>query len=325
MRTAPIFTSLLVLLLSAGVASADVPDADRATARALANEGQDALERADFATAADRFGRADALLHAPPLLLGLARAQVGLGKLVSAQETYQRVLREELPRNPPRAFVRALADAKLELDALRPRIARVTITIEGAADVAVTLDGDPVPSAAISVQRPMDPGRHVVRAVAGRAVAEVIIEAAEGGTYQAPLVLKTPAADLPAPPLRPASASPPARAAARGSPRKTAGYVTLGLGSAGLALGVGTGIAAMVQRGSIADQCVNGICPKSAQDAVDSYHLFGTISTASVVIGGAAAAAGVILIVTAPSPPPREATIAPLVGPGFLGVKGSFQ
>ena len=62
------------------------PTWDRATARALAREGYEAQQRRQYALAADRFERAEALVHAPTLLLGLARAQQGLGELVEAQE-----------------------------------------------------------------------------------------------------------------------------------------------------------------------------------------------------------------------------------------------
>src|SRR5262245_11425351 len=99
--------SLLALLRSAlpilaagplftGLARAE--DAgSRATARSLAQEGKDAFDRKDYATAEERFTRAGALVHAPTLLVFLARAEVGLGKLVAAAENYRRVLREEVP------------------------------------------------------------------------------------------------------------------------------------------------------------------------------------------------------------------------------------
>src|SRR5580658_8764412 len=91
---------LAVSWLVAGVARAEPSDADRATARSLAHEGFDAQQHGQFAVAADRFSRAEALVHAPTLLLGLARAEVGLGSLLAAHETYERILREPLP---PRA------------------------------------------------------------------------------------------------------------------------------------------------------------------------------------------------------------------------------
>ena len=90
--------SLALLLCSAlvpGIAHAqEVSEGDKATARQLVIEGFAALEHKDYVTAADRFSRADTVVHAPTVSLGLARAQVGLGKFVSAQENYNRVIHE---------------------------------------------------------------------------------------------------------------------------------------------------------------------------------------------------------------------------------------
>src|SRR5437899_40990 len=108
----------LAAFLFAGRVAAAPSDADRATARALALEGFHALDMKDFATAADRFSRADALVHAPTLLLGLARAEVGLGKLVAAGEVYNRLVREPLPPNAPQVFIDAVENGKTELGAL---------------------------------------------------------------------------------------------------------------------------------------------------------------------------------------------------------------
>src|SRR4051794_3465339 len=96
-------------------------DADRATARALSAEGHEALDRKDYQVAVDRFTRADALVHAPTLQLGVAQAQVGLGAWITAQETYLRILREGVAEGAPPPFVKALAQARVELDALVAR------------------------------------------------------------------------------------------------------------------------------------------------------------------------------------------------------------
>jgi hypothetical protein len=106
----------LALVLIPATASAQVSDADKATARALAQEGQDALDRKDFTTAADRFTRAGEVVHAPTLALGLARAQVGLGKWIAAEETYRRVVRDGVPAGAPPVFAKAVADARRELN-----------------------------------------------------------------------------------------------------------------------------------------------------------------------------------------------------------------
>src|SRR3954471_15087061 len=98
------WASGLVLLFAAGVARAEPSASDRATARVLADEAGEALDQKNYEVAADRFGGADALVHAPTLLLGLARAEVGLGKLVEASENYQRIVREGVTPGAPAAF-----------------------------------------------------------------------------------------------------------------------------------------------------------------------------------------------------------------------------
>src|SRR4051794_39424365 len=162
-------------------ASADPTSADRATARALAREGQAALDRHNFALAEDRFARADALLHAPTLLLGVARAQVGRGELVEAQESYNRILREGIGPGSPAPFYRAREDAAKEVERLAPRIAWATIDVKGAADASVTLDDAPLPRAALGVGRAVNPGPHHVRAAAsGYSPVETSFGASEG-------------------------------------------------------------------------------------------------------------------------------------------------
>ena len=81
-------------MLASRMAWAEPSAADRATARPLAQQGHEALENEDYAVAADRFSRAEALVHAPTLLRDLARAQVGLGRFVEAHENYNRIIRE---------------------------------------------------------------------------------------------------------------------------------------------------------------------------------------------------------------------------------------
>src|SRR6185312_8362197 len=122
----------LGLLLAPASASAQLSDADKASARALAQQGQDALDKRDFATAADRFARAGELVHVPTLALGLARARMGLGQWVAAAETYNRLVREGVPAGAPPIFARAVADARKELAELEPRIPSVIIAVKGA-------------------------------------------------------------------------------------------------------------------------------------------------------------------------------------------------
>ena len=257
-RTLP-FALALLLLPAAASAQAPAPPsvADKATARELAKEGTAALARKDYAEAADRFSRAGTLVHAPTLTLGLARAQVGLGKWLVALDLYNRILQEGSPAGSPPAFVRARQDARRDLDDLEPRVPSVVITVKGAAR-SVTLDGAPVPAVALGVKRPVDPGKHVIRAegdgvlpaevevtVAERKVETVTLELKAPPPAVAPRAVTPPPFALPpfalppvAPPPVVSPATPPlpvepvAGGARPGSVQRTVGFVGLGVGGA---------------------------------------------------------------------------------------------
>src|SRR3954454_21257238 len=130
------FSLALLALVSLGPGLAEAQDgpsaADRATARRLATEGQIALKKGDWDTAADRFERANNLLAAPTFLVRLARARVGQGRLVEAYEIYRQIIREGVAPDQPDAFKRALAEAKQEVKSVEPRLAWVSVNVVGA-------------------------------------------------------------------------------------------------------------------------------------------------------------------------------------------------
>src|SRR5947209_7514847 len=66
----------------------------------------------------------------------------------------------------PAPFVKALEDAKREIDSVTPHIARVTINVTGCDSPSVTLDGATVPSMILGIKKPIDPGTHEVKASA---------------------------------------------------------------------------------------------------------------------------------------------------------------
>jgi len=325
--------------LAAGAAQAAEPSAaDRVSARALAAQAHRAVKDGDYAAAADLFARADALVHAPTLMLGLARAQVALGKLVAANETYNRIVREGVPADAQKVFVDAVEAARKELAALAPRVSWVTVTIAPTPGVKVLLDGTELPSAALGVPRAVDPGRHVVTAaVQGGARAEAVVTLEEGKSETVPLVLKA----APAPPVATASGSspvttgdpssvagsnPPPPASTTGSNRKTLGIASLGVGGAGLLVGAVTGGLAVGLHGTLAAGCTGGRCPSSLQPKLDSYNRDGLVSTIGFVAGAAFAGLGVVLLVTAPkNDGPRVGVVASQApGGGTLGAVASF-
>jgi hypothetical protein len=325
-------------------------DSDRATARALGNDGQQALESKDYKTAEDRFRRADSLVHAPTLMLGLARGLAGQGKFVEAQETYNRIIRDGLPPNASETFKRALADAKKEVEGVSPKIGGTTISVHaaGGGDVPnakVVLDGSPVNSASLGVRRSIDPGSHVLQVSAdGFKPAELRFDVVEGGSVDEPVLLEVdrnapgpagaPGNPGPAPgPEQPVAA--PASSGGGGA-RAALPWVAFGIGGAGLVVGAVTGFIAMGKHSDLATKCPGGTCDSTQYPGisgdVDSYHTVATISTVGFIVGGVGVAAGVVLLLTQPKtesvppaqPPQAGLRVVPVVGLGSIGAAGQF-
>jgi hypothetical protein len=328
---------LFVASFAPSAALAQSPE-DIATARQLTLDGYASLDAKDFGKAADLFKRADALYHAPTITLGLARAYAALGRLVAAQEAYSKTAHETVPANASAAFTKAVADAQAELATISPRVPGVVINVKGPADAKVTLDGNPVPSAALGVRRAVDPGTHVVKVIApGHFPGEAKVTVAEGKVETItveikpdPNAPKEPVAPPPGPPVKGGAATqppPPPAPPPSGLP-KTLGFVGVGVGGAGLILGAVTGGLALSKHSSLVTACgSDGHCAPSQEKAlsgdVSAYKTMGAISTAGFIAGGALAVTGVVLLVTAPKAQ-KTGSITPLIGPGYLGAEGRF-
>jgi hypothetical protein len=268
-------SALLALVLVVSPARAEPTDADRATARELATAGYYALKRGDYAAAADRFERADALVHAPTLVVDWGRALVGLGLLVQAGEKYELVVREGVPPAAPRSWQRAHVEARAELLALRPRLAWLTLVVNGPDEPAVTIDGIRLPDAALGVPRAANPGTHEIRVQAGGYAAKrSSVTVSEGTRQRLEITLvPRPPESLAAKPPRPARS--PAPEPGPSGMRRGLVYAAFAAGGAGLVVGGVTGGLALHERSELESVCRGGVCPASERDAVESYHRLG--------------------------------------------------
>jgi hypothetical protein len=331
----PLAFTIAALSLSTSPVWAQPSASDRATARALAEEGGEALDRKNYEIAADRFARADALVHAPTLSLELARAQVGLRKFVEAQESYLRIIREGVPPGSPPSFTKAFQDAQKEIKAIAPRLGWVTLTITGANAFIANIDGNEVPKAALDVKRAVNPGNHVVKASADGYIAnETSFAVGEGESAAVSLTLEPmPTSPSAKPPTAPAAKTTITSASGarvdtdtgrRGSTQKTLGYVALGIGGAGLVAGSITGIMAISRHGDLQTSCKSGACPPEMQHTLDSYRTISTISTVGFIVGAAGALGGTMLLLTTPTPREGRAQISPFIGLSSAGALVTF-
>lgn len=323
---------------------------DIAQARQLGQQAQVAYDAGKFAES-EKLWYAAARLYsqAPTLTLGLARTQAKLGKVVAAQESYNKIVREwENKTTAPQPFKDAVESAKAEVSAVSAKIASVTLTVQGPTNPSVTIDGQAVPTAALGLKRPVDPGSHKVAATAeGYAPAETTFTVAEGGSAAATLKMeKAPDAvaavpvPVPGPEPTPSPSEPGADTSRKGSSNKTLALVAFGVGGAGLLVGAITGVVAMGKASDLKDACSGDkTCPPSEQDNVDSYKSMGTISTIGFVVAAAGGITGAVLWFTAPKtsasagssryatvrvPNDRGLTVAPYFGGTSAGVTGHF-
>jgi hypothetical protein len=340
----PIALAIATIALTTSMPALSQPtappsDSARATARALAREGLELEKAHQYAQAADRFDRAEALVDAPTLLLGLARAQVGMGKLVEANETYRKVLRERLAPGAPAPFAKAVADATRESVDVARRLAWVTFVIEGPASAALRLDDADIAPAAVGVAVACNPGAHDVTASeAGYEPVHRSFVMAEGDRQTIALALTAvPApppvlAPAPVPAPEPATAPTaalapaPAPREAPSSVQRTAGAAILGIGVGALVVAGAAGAYTLARHASLEHECPDGRCSASQSDAITTYRAIADVSTVAAIVGGAAAVTGITLMLSAPSSPQggQTGSIALYAGVSSAGISGRF-
>jgi hypothetical protein len=145
----------------------------------------------------------------------------------------------------------------------------------------------------------------------------------------------TPAAPGAAPPVaapdtQPRGEPPAGQSASSGSPLRTVGFITAGVGGAAVIGGVITGLMAKGAESEALDQCNGDNCDPDAEESFDSAASLATVTNVLLIGGGVLAAAGVGLIVfgggSSAEQAPNAATAAPrlvlspAVGPGMSGV-----
>lgn len=333
LRLCPLLVCVLVTTPASGQSAAD-----KAAARALADEADAALLSKNFGTAGEKFQKALGLVpDALTLRLGLARAQAGVGKYLEATESYNLIIRTPLTAASPAPFRAAQKDAEREIADTAPRIGAVIVTVTTpsgkplAAGLSVLLDDEPVPLALLGERRPANPGRHTVRVRAdGFEPAEARVDVKIGAATPVTFALVPQKAAAPAPPQTSADQDvgplpeqpPPTLIRSR-----TPAYVALGLGGVGVTVGVVAGIVALGKHGSLKDSCRDG-CPPGSQSSIDSYRTAGAVSTVGFVVGGVGLASGAALFLLGPSAgakaPTAGATIRPYLGATGIGASGSF-
>jgi hypothetical protein len=312
----------------------------RGAARSLANHAADAYDAGDYPKAADLFRRAYALVPVPSLSIYLARSLEKSGRLLEALDAYQLTARSGVGADSPEPFRRAVRDAGEAIDQLEPRIPRVKIVVsgDGADDprLEVTIDGRPVKSLLVGVEFPVDPGDHQFRATTPNGASAVgsatfgegerktiEIQLEGGASPPTPTEASAPA------PSQPLTTEPmAAEAAPTGITQRTWGYVGLGVGAAGVGVGVVTGLMAARRHSAAEDACGGYTCLEGGPgtDEVEAFRSLRTVSTIGYVVGILGAGVGATLLLADPTADKQRAPagLTPYLGPGSVGLHGRF-
>jgi hypothetical protein len=252
----------------------------------------------------------------------VVNAQVHLGLLVEARDTFGRVTRSPQPADeslPLRRAREACGHLYVELES---RIPSVRFDVRGAkGDVAILVDDVTVSPAAHKFPFKLNPGRHVIVAKSGTSTARAEVDVAERETKDVVLNIVMPNTPAPSPiahPEAPVQAPPPGPS--------TLTYVGFGVAGLGVAVGTITGILMFSNKSSLDEECsTDKQCPRDS--SLSTAYTMATISTISFALAAVGAGVGVYGLLTgsrSSTSSARGIQIEPWASVGTGGFRGSF-
>ncbi|MCA9644638.1 MAG: hypothetical protein H6718_20390 [Polyangiaceae bacterium] len=308
-RTTLLTGALLGVLAVAPIASAKPSWKEIAAANKAAAKGRAAEKRGDFQAALEAYEESGGHVDSSANRRRLARAKAGLGRFLEAKAELDHVLSDD------KASKGQKQSAQKELDELLQRIPKIAFELPGDFAGQLELDGASVtqPSEAQLV----DPGTHKVRATAdGFEDFELELELKEGESKTASIELTSVAKQSTSPP----KAEPKEESTSLAKPL---GYVSLGVGIVGVALGSYFGLQARSTRNDLGDACVQDRCPADLKSKYDDGKQQALFSTIGFGVGTAGLVTGVVLLMLAPSET-EQGPVQAGVGVDSVWVSGRF-
>lgn len=288
----------LVCLLATHAAAQTADTTTRDAARTLGLAGVEAYQGGSYDVASEKLERAYGLMNVPSLGLWSARALAKRGLLVEAANRYYEVASLQVPEGDAAVQHQAQLDAQAELEQLRPQIPRLLLRVSAAdaSELALSLDGQPLPSSVLGKPRLVNPGPHRVEARLGTETRSRDLTLLLGKEAALELDFSQPASSQGSPEQKPAAPS-----AAKGSSQRTLAWVAVGAGGVGLALGGVMAGLALGKRSELKDSGCTTTCPHEQQAEVDRLDRFRLVSGVGFIAGGVLATTGIVLLLTSPS------------------------
>ncbi len=324
-RTLPVF---LLFLLTAFSSLAQPSTQDIRRAHRLSLEAKQLVRQGKSGEAVKRLREALKLHPLPSYQYALAKELVDLGFLVEAHGLLEKASAATPSKWREKQAVNKAAllfeDVKrrtpmVELNIVKPEANKVTVTIDGKAFDATT------------GPQPVDPGEHQLIAIApGHEKYSKTLNLDEGGRVSLDINL----------PVKVGGGDDGQEQGEEGDDSGSGGvpkwsaYVTWGLGGAFLIIGTVSGIVAINQTNAVLEDynCQDTTCPPQAEDDLSTAKSTGNLATASLVIGGVGVVLGTVLWFVADNgdeepgaePQPAAVNVKPAIGPGFVGLVGTF-
>ena len=301
---------------------------DSAAGEALYRAAKESAKKGDWEKACAQFAESQRLDPAPGTLVNLADCEEHRGLVTSAWTHFTEV-ESQFKAGDARA-----AYAHEHAAALERRIPRVTIRLQAGAPASARVfrDEEELKAASLGVPLPVDPGKHVVVVKVGSAEARFPFTAVE--SQNAEVAATGPAESTIAPKPDPAAGKPlepgpPGdRPPATGGDNRTLGWMLVGAGGLGIAVGGVTGALALSNAGKVKDACGPdyATCDRASVDNASTGKTMATVSTVAFIAGGAFVGAGLYFVISAPaktsaSAPARTALE---VGPTGAALRGTF-
>ncbi len=312
-RRAAWFGAALLSFLFPRVALADKTDDDARQAEVLFKEARAAVERNDYVTACPKFEQSLALVRRAGTLFNLAQCEEHEGRLVTAMRYYKEGIVVLEPGDE------RLAPSKKKLAAIEPRLPHLTIKpkTELPKDSRVTIDGKEIEGLGIAL--PVNPGKRTIAVLAPKRTDETIdLEIAESESVE---ILVSAGKVIVEPPRLTVAEALSLRQ------RRIAGLALLGVGGLGLVTAGITGGLVVSANAEVEKFCGGERCTtKDSYDAAQTGKTLLVVNTVAWGVGIAGAGAGALLLFLgykkqADKPGPTQSVV---VGPGFVGVRGSF-
>ncbi|MFK8000923.1 MAG: PEGA domain-containing protein [Polyangiales bacterium] len=312
----------LGLLVGCWVLGAAVPGLaqtrrERREARAAYGRGQAGIESQDFVEAESAFRAAFAIIPNPIVLLGVAGALEGQGKITEAVATLEQYL--ELS---PDAADRAEVEARATALRATPGHLSVSSTPSGA---GIALDGQDT-GEVTPAEFDLPPGSHVIRlSAAGRQPAESTVELGFAAREEVALELAEAEPEVSTPivvdeePVELDEEEDSEEEEEEDEGPGTAVWVTSGLAAAGLVGGTVLGFLALSEESNFDDEPSEATADRGERFAIFADVAFGIAAVSAIT--------AVVLLLTKDDPDDEEedaeavsASLSPMVGPSGGGI-----